>query len=139
MSRGRSITTDLPTPSGMKWEVASLPTTSAAGTTGTLVRGSPAELGGAARSAIPAIRQASVAVRISVDFAMLRSFAVTLTLVAVACRRSSRCHHRGDAEADDIDAVAPGFVVRDRVGLGVRAGIDQAAKRQREGPKLPGE
>src|SRR3982074_2867691 len=87
MSRGRSITTDLPTPSGMKREFRSLPTTSMplAPVAGALTlpgRGSPA--GGGSIATIPnvAINAASEVVRISVALVMLRSLVGTFSVGA---------------------------------------------------------
>ena len=79
MSRGRSITTDLPTPSGTNWELASLPTILI-----TCARGSPAAAGGSAAGARPvaakpkAVSKAtSKAVRISDVFPIVGPLIVT--------------------------------------------------------------
>src|SRR5450432_2580884 len=75
MSRGRSITTDFPTPSGMKRAFRSLPTTSIPGAAAAAPTGrwSLAEVGPIATIPSAVIDVASAAVRVSIVVAMVRS------------------------------------------------------------------
>src|SRR5579864_5496685 len=90
MSAGRSMTTDLPMPSGMKREVASLAATWITGT-----RASAATVGADGARPAPETSAASAVARIEVLMAMSRfPFA-----------RSFRCRHRAHAKTDDVHAV----------------------------------
>src|SRR6478672_11018658 len=125
MSAGRSIATDLPTPSGTKLALASLEVTFNTGTrefnTGTRESAAPAGTSGA--SAAPNIRPTSAAVRISAAVDMSTSL------------RSSRCDHRAHAETHHIDGVALALVV---FGFDCRlAGVGDAAQRERQRAGLP--
>src|SRR5262249_43970293 len=137
-SRGRSITTDLPIPSGTNWELASLPTTlitaapcslgiAGAGTAaepgagaGVRTRASAAGARPVAASPNAVINATSRAVRISDMFPMIGPLIVT----------SFRRGRDGDAEPHHIDAAAAAVVVRARRVLQVK--INQAAQRKRQ-------
>src|ERR1700737_4777983 len=124
MSRGRSMTTDLPTPSGTNCEAASLATTLIAG-----ARGSP-NIGGSAAGAQPvsarpiaAIKPKSSAVRISELFPISGPSLI-----------SSRRAGRGHTETHHIHAATTRPFIS-CLGL-VLAGIDDAAQSKGECPQL---
>src|SRR5712692_2522260 len=116
MSRGRSITTDVPIPSGTNWEPLSLAATWITG-----ARGSAAGARPVAANPKAVINATSSAVRISDVFPMFHP----------PCRRASFRNRRGgDAEANYVETAACAFV-GDRFGRAPALEIDQAAQRQR--------
>src|SRR5262249_35519997 len=131
MSRGRSITTDLPPPSGRNWELASPPTTVITG-----VRAPFPGTGGSAAGAWPvaaspkaAINATSNATRMSDVFPMSGPLIVPFSL---------RRGRRGDPEPHHVDAAAPPALVG-RLGFVLGIEIDQAAQRERQRAELPRE
>src|SRR6185312_8240743 len=115
MSSGRSMATDLPTPSGMKREVASLAATR------TTEVGTSAPLAAVVARLEAASIAASVTVRISEPVVM-----------SVSSPRSlPRRHGAADAEANDVDGAA-GLGLRVGVGLVGGGGVSDAAQRQRQ-------
>src|SRR6185437_6715731 len=119
MSAGRSMATDLPMPSGMKCEVASLAATCRADT-----RVSAAGAGTTGARPETAIRAASPAVRINDLFAMSR----------FPLGRSLRCRRRAYAKTDHVDAVSAAMLV-DRRRL-VFLGVGDTAQCQRQCSEL---
>src|SRR5215471_10848595 len=113
MSRGRSITTDLPTPRGIKREVLSPATNWMAGVLCSAAGVCPAAMNPNAK-----IMTAICMVRISGTFAMM----------VPSLYRLFRCR-RTDAETNDIDA-APRF--RRVVFFVGSVEVDDAAQRHRE-------
>src|SRR4051812_47005355 len=101
MSAGRSIATDLPMPSGMKREVASLAATLMTGTWA-----SAPVAGAIGARLVPSNSAASAAVRISVLVAR-----VVLAMSLSPLARSSRHRCRADAEADDVHTAGAAVIL----------------------------
>src|SRR5262245_59809970 len=116
MSRGRSITTDLPTPSGTKRELLS-PATS-------WMIGVPCSAAGVCPDAM------SPNVKITAAICMVRSSG-TFAMMVPSSYRLFRCR-RADAKANDID-VLPCVRVAAVVVVG-SVKVDDAAEREREHP-----
>src|SRR5882672_938094 len=117
MSAGRSIATDLPMPSGMKWEVESLAATWSSGALLSAISGTPlsAALTGGAATTAPRIRAATAALRIK-----------AVDMSPWSPRSSSRCDRRADPEAHDVHRIALQFVGIADVRLAF-AGVGDAA------------
>src|SRR5262249_43802786 len=116
MSRGSSITTDLPTPSGTKREVASPATSWITGTDGSAAGAMPAAANPSAM-----IAATSSVVRISV------AFAIKVPLVSSRLLR----RRRADAKPDHVDGAAA--LVGIVFGADVRiVEVDDAAQRERQ-------
>src|SRR5664279_1369719 len=127
MSAGRSMATDLPMPSGMKRDVASLAATwmtcvwcgsaACAAFIGAKVGAMPA----------PASKAASDVARINVLIAQCPAMCLRSPNSLIAC--SFRCRLRAHAKTDDVDGV---FLARGVVhDIGFRS-VGDAAQRQRQ-------